>query len=145
MSFSLFPFVMKSQPILSFLQSGRGMEEEHCDDVLSIRWYFVQVWYKQFEKKIPLDLEERVLFSVNNNPRKNTWTGLLEELDRISEFRCSCFFRKSSLYIGDMCWGVGWNKPQLATALSFQCLLCYWESIFPSPPQHKFPDPFSVV
>lgn len=124
-SFSLLPFIMNSQSIPSSLQSGRGTLRRCTEYPLIFCTGLVQA----VSKKNPLGLEEGVFFSVNNNSRKNTRTGLLEELDRISEFHCSCFL-ENRVFILAICLGRGWNKPQLATVLSYQCLLCYWQSMF---------------
>jgi hypothetical protein len=81
-------------------------EEEHGDDILSIPPYSVQVWYKRFTTKIPLGGGGGgPFFSVNNNPHQNTWTGLLQELDRISKFHFHVFQKIESLY-----WWYVWGE-----------------------------------
>jgi hypothetical protein len=122
MSFFLFSRINEDsvQPLFS---------TEWKRNTAKIHWVPLDILYwsgVSSSNKNQLGWEEGMFFSVNNNPRHNTWTSLLEELDGISEFHCSCFSEKR-VFILVICvgkWGRGWNTPQLAAALSPQCLLC---------------------
>jgi hypothetical protein len=138
MSFFLLPLINEDSVHPHF-------STERKRNTAMIYWVSLDILYRSgisSSNKNPLGWEG-VFFSVNNNPRQNTWTSLLEELDGISEFHCSCF-SENRVFILAICVGKGLEHTATCRRAQLPVSALYWGSMFPSP-QHKFPAPFSVV